>query len=109
MAAFVFQAMSMVVILGAMGWMFLASHYFSWLRSHHPDIYRALGGPTLTANFRPGNSLKCLKYVMSNRFLATGDAELIRRSRLLRQAFIAVMAVFALGTVADLFIAVIAG
>jgi hypothetical protein len=76
-------------VLGVMGalWFWQLSKFFTWLRTHHPAEFKAMGEPSVFRNSTPSNNMSLLSFIMSDRASELGDETLIQWCRFLRKFF----------------------
>ncbi|TYC53229.1 hypothetical protein FMN52_19115 [Marinobacter sp. BW6] len=92
-------ALLLVVLIAAMVvmvpvWFVAVSRYFSFLSANHPGLYRQMGEPSLFANNTPSNNTSFLRYVCGSDYIASGDDQLVSKSRFLKRFFYSYLVIF---------------
>lgn len=86
-----------VPVLGIMVlvWFRQLRKLFAYLKTKHPNEYKAIGEPTLILNNTPKNNIAFLRFIQSNRPSELGDVKLVQWCKFLTRFFYAYLFLFA--------------
>jgi hypothetical protein len=94
-AAVTFIVLLVVQALGTLVYLFLIARMFSYLESHHADVYEALGNPSLFLNNSIQNNRLVLGWLWREEYSDIADVECVHRARTVRKLLIALSVNFA--------------
>jgi hypothetical protein len=92
------------MVLMAPVWFLAITGYFRYLRECQPDLYREMGEPSILTNNNFTTFASFLQYVCGNRYLMSGDLQLISKSLFLKRFFLTYLIIFFVALIAGLII-----
>lgn len=93
-----------VMVLMAPVWFLAITGYFRYLRECQPDLYREMGEPSILTNNNFSSFVSFLTYICGNKYLASGDSQLISKSLFLKRFFVTYMIIFSTTLIAGVVI-----